>query len=257
MTHLHIETVGAGPDLVMLHGWGMHGGIWHLVRDGLARDFRLHLVDLPGYGLSPAIEPYTMDQIAETLLPVLPERAGICGWSLGGQLALHLALRVPDRVGRLALVATTPRFTVDGDWPYGVTPAVLNDFAGSLAHDYAGTLQRFLSLQVRGSDAARQVLASLRKRLFDRGQPSQHTLQAGLQLLLHTDLRPRVKSVFQPVMVIHGEQDTLADPKAAEWLAHNLPHAVLLLLPHCAHAPFFSHAEQFVAALRGFFLDER
>lgn len=255
--NVNVETAGTGPDLVMLHGWGMHSGIWDTVRDELATDFRLHLVDLPGYGLSPACEPYTMEQIAETLLPVLPERAGICGWSLGGQLALHLALRFPDKVGRLALVATTPRFTVDGDWPYGVMPVVLNEFARSLAQDYAGTLKRFLSLQVRGSDAARQALASLRKRLFQRGQPSQDTLQAGLQLLLHTDLRQRVKSVFQPVMVIHGEQDTLADARAAEWLSRNLPHANLLLLPHCAHAPFLSHSEKFVAALRGFFPDER
>ena len=50
------ESFGAGgsPDLVLLHGWAMHSGVWRGVRDRLAEHFRLHLVDLPGHGLSPA-----------------------------------------------------------------------------------------------------------------------------------------------------------------------------------------------------------
>lgn len=255
--NVNVESVGAGPGLVMLHGWGMHGGVWGAVRCELAENFRLHLVDLPGYGSSPACEPYTMGQIVQHLLPVLPERANICGWSLGGQLALYLAQRFPDKVARLALVATTPRFTACDDWSLGIAPSVLEEFAGSLARDYAGTLKRFLSLQVRGSDSGRRALAQLRGRLFERGQPSQSALQAGLRLLLRTDLRARVKSVFQPALIIHGEQDTLAAAGAGQWLAGNLPHAKLLLLSGCAHAPFLSHPEKFVAALRGFFFDER
>lgn len=50
MTQLHIESLGHGPDLVLLHGWAMHSGIWSGVQDQLARQFRLHLVDLPGMG---------------------------------------------------------------------------------------------------------------------------------------------------------------------------------------------------------------
>ena len=49
---LHVEYEGAGPDLVLLHGWAMHSGIWRDVRERLARHFRLHLVDLPGHGRS-------------------------------------------------------------------------------------------------------------------------------------------------------------------------------------------------------------
>ncbi|PIQ13165.1 MAG: pimeloyl-[acyl-carrier protein] methyl ester esterase, partial [Hydrogenophilales bacterium CG18_big_fil_WC_8_21_14_2_50_58_12] len=45
---MHIEIVGSGPYLALLHGWGMHGGVWDGVRDALAQRFRLHIVDLPG-----------------------------------------------------------------------------------------------------------------------------------------------------------------------------------------------------------------
>ena len=49
---LHIHTIGKGPDLVMLHGWGMHAGVWRLVSTSLAANFRVHTVDLPGHGQS-------------------------------------------------------------------------------------------------------------------------------------------------------------------------------------------------------------
>ncbi|HEY0722138.1 MAG TPA: alpha/beta fold hydrolase, partial [Gammaproteobacteria bacterium] len=52
MSGLHIEVRGTGPDLVLLHGWGLHGGLFRSLADRLAPHFRLHLVDLPGHGRS-------------------------------------------------------------------------------------------------------------------------------------------------------------------------------------------------------------
>ena len=47
---LHVETRGEGPDLVLLHGWALHGGIWGPWLDELAMQARLHVIDLPGHG---------------------------------------------------------------------------------------------------------------------------------------------------------------------------------------------------------------
>ena len=49
---MHIEIHGDGPDLVLIHGWAMHGGIFAPLLDALAARFRVHLVDLPGHGCS-------------------------------------------------------------------------------------------------------------------------------------------------------------------------------------------------------------
>ncbi len=49
---LHVEIRGAGPDLVLLHGWALHGGMWGPWIDELSRRARLHLIDLPGHGRS-------------------------------------------------------------------------------------------------------------------------------------------------------------------------------------------------------------
>lgn len=81
---LHTESIGTGPDLVLLHGWAMHSGVWNGVRERLARHFRLFLVDLPGHGFSPACEPGTLERVVEMISDILPPSCMVCGWSLGG-----------------------------------------------------------------------------------------------------------------------------------------------------------------------------
>ncbi|MGH8172439.1 MAG: alpha/beta fold hydrolase, partial [Rhodanobacteraceae bacterium] len=95
---MHIETRGSGPDLVMLHGWAMHGGIFAPFADALAAHFTLHVVDLPGHGFSHD-DTGTLDPVecARRIAEAAP-RAIWLGWSLGGLIALRAALDRPDRV---------------------------------------------------------------------------------------------------------------------------------------------------------------
>lgn len=252
MTQLHVETTGHGPDLVLLHGWGMHGGIWDGLREPLAEKFRLHVVDLPGYGASKHHEPYTLAQLASVVAGAIPERTHVCGWSLGGQVAMQLALDFPERVDHLVLLGTTPCFRQRPDWPHGMDDATMQEFARSLEEDYAGTLKRFLSLQARSGDDAREVIATLRAKLFERGEPSLETLRAGLAILHDLDLRHDVSRVVQPALVVHGERDTLTPVAAGKWLAGALPHADWVTIPGSAHAPFLSHRIETVDAIGRF-----
>lgn len=75
----------------------MHSGIWSGVQEQLSQQFRLHLIDLPGHGLSPASEPGTLNHLVEIITKILPEHCIVGGWSLGGQIAMELALREPKR----------------------------------------------------------------------------------------------------------------------------------------------------------------
>jgi pimeloyl-[acyl-carrier protein] methyl ester esterase len=252
MTQLHVETAGHGPDLVLLHGWGMHGGIWDGLREPLAQKFRLHVVDLPGYGASAHREPYTLEELANAVAQATPQPAHVCGWSLGGQVALRLALDLPGHVGKLVLLGTTPCFRQRADWPHGMDDATMQEFARSLEQDYAGTLKRFLSLQARSGDDAREVIAALRAKLFERGEPSLDTLRAGLAILHGLDLREEVGAITQPVLVLHGERDTLTPPQAGEWLARHLPRAALAMVGGSAHAPFLSHRIETLNAIERF-----
>jgi pimeloyl-[acyl-carrier protein] methyl ester esterase len=246
-------VTGSGRDLVLLHGWGMNAGVWKEVAKQLSARFRVHAVDLPGYGASTECAPYTLAQMAMELAHAMPPHCMVCGWSLGGQLALEWAVAAPLQVERLALVATTPCFVRRADWPHAMAGEVLEDFARALAADHEGTIRRFLALQVLGDGQARQVLAQLNDSLRARGRPQSGVLEQGLRILRDTDLRARLGSITQPVMVIHGDRDTLVPLAAASHLSHSLPRARLEVLRGAAHAPFVANARAFGADLAGFF----
>lgn len=252
MTQLHIETLGQGPDLVLLHGWAMHSGIWGSVRDQLAQQFRLHLVDLPGHGLSPACEPGTLDHLTGIITGMLPERCMLGGWSLGGQIAMELALREPERVEKLVLISTTPCFARRDDWEPGMERKLLQLFLENLKLNYAATINRFLTLQMSGDRDAGRILPQLRKHFFQRAEPDPGALEKGLMILQQSDLRDRIGAIQQPVLLLHGENDVITHPAAAGWMHQQLPQSQRVMFPHCGHAPFLSYPEQFVTCLNEF-----
>ncbi len=239
------------PHLVCLHGWGLHGGIWSELAARLP-DWRLLAPDLPGYGATPTVSPYTVKTLADALAAVMPPTCVVLGWSLGGMVALAWAARRPEQVRALVLVGTTPVFVNRDGWTEGLATEVLDKFARDLTHDYRATLMRFLALQARGGEAAREVIGRLRSLVFKRGEPHPEVLAAGLELLRSVDLRPQVGRVRCPTLVVHGGHDTLCPWQAGRWLAEHLPQAQLALHERASHAPFLSHPEWFDATLAGF-----
>ena len=248
---LHVETQGAGRDLVLLHGWGLHSGVWAEVVPALRSRYRLHAIDLPGHGYSAAVEARSFDEAVDTLAPLVPEGAVVCGWSLGGLFAQRLAHRHPTRVSRLALIATTPCFERKPGWTYGITSATLDGFANALAADPEVMLKRFVALNAMHGPHGRETVRAFTARLKERGHPSEAGLAAGLRWLREADLRDGTATLRLPTVVMHGGRDMLAPVTAARWLSANLPGSHLIEIPEAAHMPFFSHRDRFVEALGG------
>ena len=255
---LHVDEFGNGSPLLLIHGWGMHGGLWGSVAERLAQHFHVLAVDLPGHGYSTAriedqgsrIEEqkatFNLDSIVDELSARFTGPLAVCGWSLGGQVALRWAMRQPQQVNRLVLVASTPCFVQRPDWTCAMAAETLAEFDAALRKDYAQTLRRFLALQVRGSEQERVLLATLRSALFSRGEPDLNALQSGLDILRDCDLRSALPGVKQAALVIAGERDTLTPQPAAQYLASHLPNARLASIKGAAHVPFLSHPEQFL-----------
>jgi pimeloyl-[acyl-carrier protein] methyl ester esterase len=245
------ERQGSGPDLVLVHGWGLHGGIWGDLPARLAEHFRVTTLDLPGHGRSrTAGEPLSLAAFTDRVAELCPAPAIWLGWSLGGLIALHAALRHPHKVARLVLVGATPRFVQTPDWPHAMSTDVFADFAHSLTQDYRATLLRFLSLQAGSNESARTLLKQLRADMFAHGEPQAEALAAGLAILEQTDLRARLAEIRVPALVVHGSHDRLAPPAAGEYLAAHLPRARLLRLEGAGHAPFLSQAALLADAVR-------
>lgn len=249
---IHCETLGNGPDLILLHGWAMHGGVWQGIRDQLAMRYRVHLFDLPGHGLSPSLEPGDFSHIVEIISENLPDDCIVCGWSLGGQIAMQLAINDPGRIKKLVLVATTPCFVQQQDWPCGMEHRFLQLFLENLHLNYGTTINRFLTLQINGEQHSTHVLAQLRTYFFSRERPDYATLQKGLVILQTNDMRSKLQDIKQPVLLLHGDRDAITHPSAAQWMARQLKNARLVMFPHCGHAPFLSNPEQFIACINAF-----
>ncbi len=251
---LHVETMGAGPPITLLHGWGMHGGVWRDCAERLARTHFVRLVDLPGHGHSHSEVPapdYTLDYLADSVAATLPERGALVGWSLGGLVALTITLRYPAAIDRLALIGSTPQFVSGPGWSHGLDAAVLEDFAARLRSDPPSTIRRFLTLQVRGSVDERATLGRLKRALAAAPTPAPHALEGGLAILRDTSLRRELAGARLPVALIHGTRDTLAPYPAAEATAALMPQARLHPVTGTGHAPFLSDADAVVAILKG------
>jgi len=258
MSAMHIDSTGDGPPLVLLHGFAMHGGLFAPVVPALAQRHRVHAFDLPGHGLSPALPALTLSSLVASLadrIEAFGEPATILGWSFGGLVALSLAQSHPQLVKALVLVGTSPRFVAAPAWPHAMDAQTLARFGDELRVSYRLTLQRFLTLQVQGSDEGRATLASLREALFARGTPSADTLAAVLRVLGETDLRDEARSISTPSLVITGQRDALTPAAAGAWLSQAMPRARLFDIPGAAHAPFLSHRNAFSGAVSAF-LDE-
>jgi len=249
---MHIETIGSGAPLVLIHGWGMHGGVWGDVAKSLSQQYQVHCVDLPGFGASAALAKTDLDSLVRSLSEHFVESVHVCGWSLGGQVVMHWAVREPDKVKKLVVVTSTPCFTERDDWLFGLPSEVLEKFAAELEQNHAATLRRFISLQLRGSENERELLTKLREQLFSRGEPDMSALRGGLEILRDADQRGEVAGIKQRTLVIAGQRDKLTPPEASHYLAQAIPNARLVEIEGAAHAPFLSHPDIFIEHVKSF-----
>lgn len=233
-------TPTAARPLVFLHGWGLSSRVWAplLTQLGPAAATALAL-DLPGHGDAPPAGN-SLASWADTVSARLPDGAVLVGWSLGAQLALHLAAHAPHKVSRLVLIAATPRFVQAPDWPAALPEATLDGFRHDFDTTPDATQRRFTALQAMGDGRRREVTAALNAALTPADDAHGPALATGLKLLADSDLRPQLAEVRQPVRLLHGCEDRLMPVAAAEWLADALPDARLSVFKDCGHAPLLS-----------------
>ncbi|MFT5806927.1 MAG: pimeloyl-[acyl-carrier protein] methyl ester esterase [Moritella dasanensis] len=258
-TKLHVEVVGDGPDLVLLHGWGLNSACWQSVVPLLSVHYRLHLIDLPGFGFShdSHLASGSLADITEMLLQVAPANAVWLGWSLGGLCATHFALQHPQRVAALVTVASSPKFMATAQvedsaaWS-GIAEKVLAQFQQQLQQDLPQTINRFLAIQGMGSATAKQDIKQLKSLLAARPQPHGQALRNGLQLLATVDLRTRLPALSMPLFRCYGRLDSLVPQATVVWMDNYLPQSSSVIFKASSHAPFISEPTIFVNKLQAF-----
>jgi len=243
------RQAGSGPPLVLLHGWSMSSVVFAEVLEELSSIFCLLAPDLRGHGASAPGAGYAVADFAADLDEWL-QRLGLpeinlLGWSLGGQVALHWTPLLGERLRRLILVGTTPRFTVAADWEAGLPATQVRAMARDLKRDYLKTMGDFFALQFAGETLPRERYRQIVKFAVRAGRlPEPEVALAALETLRCEDQRHALGNVRVPVLLQHGALDRITLPAAADYLAAQLPDARLELLPGVGHAPYLSRPQE-------------
>lgn len=252
---IYSEINGQGQDVVLIHGWGMHGGLWGDFNTLLSDSFQTHNIDLPGFGFSKNIKGEltlnTLSEAIEEYIEKIQKPVNLVGWSLGGLVILNILKRKNIAVNKIVLIATNPCFIKKQGWKNGVEQVVFDDFAHDLQNDYKKTLKRFLSLQTRGSDLDRVKLRELNEKLNDRGSPDISALENGLKILSNTDLRSK-KIYKTPAMIVLGEKDTLVPVSVKTEFEKKFLNSEIVVLKRTGHAPFISKPEVCAEKIKNF-----
>jgi len=227
------------PPKVFLHGWGQSRQIWKQQQTCFPN---ASFLNLPGHGGTADASDW-VSAISEQL-PASPSI--IIGWSLGGIIAMQLALAAPEKVAALVLVSTTPSFCAKEGWKHGCSDEKLQAFASGIESQAAKTMSRFFALMFQGDDISRQQYNEIARTAFDKSNPpSEAGLSRGLELLERCDLRQQFTQIQQPALVIHGEQDAVIPCGAGQQLAEGLAHSSWHPITRCGHVPFLTHNKIF------------
>jgi|SRR6185437_5042092 len=232
-TDIKIHTEGSGPPLMQLHCLGVDYRFWDFAAP-LAGNFSLIRYDLPGHGETPIPRfPYQISDLSAQLLDVLNsrgiKRASIAGISLGGLIAQHFAAHHPDRVDKLVLIDTTPRYTDElrAMWVERAATARTEGVASMVP----GLLKIWFSdaCLARNPPGVRYVRETLQR-------TSGEGYALACEALGAADLRNDAGKITAPTLVMCGENDIPSFLESARWLVGNIENATLAWLPQARHA---------------------
>lgn len=233
----------------------MNHAVWQPVLEKLPEWIEAEAIDLPGHGSRTRETFNSLNDLSDDIvarcqrLKQNHQPLVLVGWSLGGLACLQAALKSPLTIDALVLVSTSPCFIAQDDWRCGVDGEVFEKFAESLKGDFSGTIRRFLSLQVKGSESGRIILRTLREKILQQTAPNEKGLDAGLNILKKADLREQLSKVTQPNYWVLGEQDGLVKSELSYALKDVMNNAEVNIYSKAGHAPFLSHTNEFVQQL--------
>ena len=244
---LQVESVGKGPDLVLLHSLLAERSSFDRIKPALAKSFRLHLVHLPGYGGSRHAGEKTIEDFADRVAEqdIFSSRPFLLGQAFGGFVATALAIRHGDRIGALIAAPAIPGFPETGRQPFRNLAAKARA-EGMRAIADAAILRMFPPAFI----AAHPEIVEERKRALDGVDPEgfAHACLAIAQM----DLKKDLGKIKARTMVLVGALDQTTPSALARELANSIAGAQFQEIPGCGHCPQIEQQEAFVAAIRGF-----
>ncbi|KAA3614651.1 MAG: alpha/beta hydrolase [Calditrichaeota bacterium] len=259
---------GAGETIIFLHGLGSYLPAWKKNIAALSTNFRTIAVDLPGYGKSSkGVYPFTMefyaDVISEFLQKLNIEKATIAGHSMGGQIAMVMALKYPEQVNRLVLVAPAglePFSEGEKRWFREVMTVPLVKLT-SVHQIRVNVVSNFYNMPADAEFMVTDRVALRGAKDFDKYC---YTVVKSVEGMVDQPVFDLLEQIDQPTLIIFGENDNLIpNPylhggKTASVAAigdEKIPTSNLLMIPECGHFAQFEKPDETNAAILNFMAD--
>ncbi len=261
-----VLTMGEGPDILLLHGLGGTKASFFDTAAALSRSYRVHALDLPGFGSSskPAFAPYDAPWFARIVLGVLDElgigRAHLVGNSLGGRVAIEVGLVAPERVSALGLLCPAVAFVRQAFHPI---VRLMRPELGMLPHHFArATVEsQFWSL-FSDRDVVDPSMADVVVDEFQRIYGSAGARRAFLAAARHVYLEkpmgpggfyPRLARLKPPALFVWSSEDRLIPAGFERHVRRWLPSAEQIVIDSCGHVPQVERPDQTNGLLARFF----
>ncbi|WP_417484525.1 alpha/beta fold hydrolase [Maricaulis salignorans] len=258
---MRYRDLGAGPVLLLVHGWAASGDFFDTIADLLATEFRVVIPDLRAHGETPAGEAaLDIDLLAndlQTLIDALElDDITALGWSMGATVLWQLIARNGHaRFAGLIIEDMSPRILNTEGWALGMATGM--DIAGSgraveaMRNDWPAYAAAFAPKMFARGRAAREpeMIADIVARLSQRhgGAMADFWLSMASQ-----DLREALPSMNLPTLVISGARSEAYGPETSRYLVNSLPEAQSVTFANSGHAPHLEEPQEFASAVTQF-----
>ncbi len=232
---IYYEKTGSGPELVLIHGLGTDIRLWAPVVQRLKNDFTLLAFDMRGSGKTDKPEEaYTIGQMADDatsfIEQICDKAVRVLGFSMGGIIAMELAIRRPELAEKLVLVSTLPSW--HGPFPPAEDTQSLfrrTDVSPELLTEVFETI--FGSVY-RKKNSAKDYVDF---RLSDDNPQPLHAYLNQLNAMEAYGLNKNISSISVPTLIVAGNEDKVVPPQNSSWLKENIPGAKLKLFEGGGH----------------------
>lgn len=255
---VHYEAYGRGRPVLLLHGWLNSWALWRNSIEILGRDFRTYALDFFGFGDSDApTADYSVSNFVSMVNQFMDRmgiiRAPIIGHSMGGTVALSVAMRYPEKVVKVGVVGSpiqgsslSPLLKVAAyrGWSeLAEASPVLYDL---FQKGFKPFLRGYSYLLAKDGRALGDMLST------DAAKLAFGPFWESVNTLRNTDLTPHLNQITLPVLGVYGKRDNIVDPKQYKILKAQVPHSTIAYFEASGHFPMLDEPDRFHKTLREF-----
>lgn len=257
-TKIYYQVRGEGDPLILLMGFGADGNVWEKHVAEYQKHFQCILLDNRGVGRSDQPKgPYSTAMMAADTIAVMDhagvKKARVAGISMGGAIAQELALNYPDRVEKLVLISTWPRFN---NYAKTVYQNLIKLRRTSKPEDFMELLQLWIyapPFYEKGLEVLKEGQAGA---AANENPQSQDGFEGQLHACMNHDTVDRLHQISVPTLITIGDMDIFTPPAFSQILHEKIKHSKYVSFPEGGHVHHWEDLERFNRITTEFLLEQ-